>query len=284
MEFTRWQVGKVRITKVIEKTLAWEFGFAFPELTAEQIDAIDWLAPHFVDADGKMLLSVHGLVVESEGRRILVDTCIGNDKERGHPDFAQLDTNFLGDLEAAGFAPTDIDTVCCTHLHVDHVGWNTRLVDGSWVPTFPSARHLFGRVEYEYWKGLHDGRANPVFTDSVMPVVDAGLVDLVESDHRLTNEVRLEPTPGHTPGHHSVVIDSEGARAVITGDMIHSPLQFAHPDQPVKFDTDTVQAAVSRRAFATRYADSSTLVIGTHFATPTAGRVVSDGAVWRFEV
>jgi glyoxylase-like metal-dependent hydrolase (beta-lactamase superfamily II) len=284
MEFTRWQIGKVRVTKVVEAPFVWEPTVVIPDVTPEMVAALPWLHPHFVDDAGNMLLSVHALVVESEGRRILVDTCVGNHKERPHPDMHRLDTTFLADLEAAGFPPATFDTVCCTHLHVDHVGWNTRLLDGAWVPTFPNARHLFGRIEYDYWKGRHDTRQDPVFTDSVLPVVDAGLVDLVESDHRLTAEVRLVPTPGHTPGHHSALIESGGGRAIITGDMIHWPLQFAHPDLAVRFDSDAAQGARTRRAFAQQYADTDVLVIGTHFPSPTAGHIVRDGDVWRFEV
>jgi len=265
--------------------LHWPFSALLPEVTPELIDERPWMRPHFVDEKGKMVLSIHGLVVESQGKRILVDTCIGNDKVRPTRSFNNLQTTFLADLEQAGFAPSSIDQVVCTHLHVDHVGWNTMLVDGRWVPTFPQARYLLGKIEYEFWKDNEDTALfGEVMADSVAPVWDAGLVDLVDSDHHLTDEVYLEPTPGHTPGHHSVVVESKGQRAVITGDMTHSPIQFSIPDMPSHADTDSARAISTRQAFVKRYADSPTLVIGTHFGGPTAGHIVADGDAWRFEV
>jgi glyoxylase-like metal-dependent hydrolase (beta-lactamase superfamily II) len=282
---TRWQIGDVTITKIQEVELHWPFTALLPDFTPELIDASPWMRPHFVDEKGKLILSIHGLVVESQGRRILVDTCIGNDKPRPTRPFNELHTTFLDDLTAAGFAPDSIDTVCCTHLHVDHVGWNTQLVDGRWVPTFTNARHLFGKVEYEFWLENEEVAVmGPYMSDSVIPIMDAGLADLVDPDHRLTDEVWFESTPGHTPGHYSVHISSGGVDAVITGDMTHSPLQFAHPHLSCSADTDAKQADQTRQDFVKRYGDTPTLIIGTHFAGPTAGRIVRDGDTWRFDV
>ena len=280
----QWQIGDVRVTKVVETVVAWRFSILLPDCTPELVDSVPWMRPHFADDDGKMLLSIHALVVESQGRRILVDTCIGNDKARPSRSFNMLQTDFLTRLGAAGFPPETIDVVTCTHLHVDHVGWNTRLADGVWVPTFPNARHLFNRAEYEYWHANPDEEINgTVIADSVEPVVDAGLVDLVTEDHRITDEVWLEPTPGHTPGHVCVRISSGGHDAIITGDMIHSPIQVRH-NLTCGVDTDSELGNRTRVAFVERYGDSGTLVIGTHFATPTAGHIVRDGAHWKFEV
>lgn len=280
----QWQIGDVRVTKVIETVVAWRFSILLPDCTPELVDSVPWMRPHFADDDGKMLLSIHALVVESQGRRILVDTCIGNDKARPSRSFNMLQTDFLERLAAAGFPADTIDVVTCTHLHVDHVGWNTRLADGVWVPTFPNARHLFNRAEYEYWHANPDEEMNgTVMADSVEPVVDAGLVDLVSEDHRITDEVWLEPTPGHTPGHVCVRISSGGNDAIITGDMIHSPIQVRH-NLTCGVDTDRDLGNRTRAAFVERYGDSGTLVIGTHFATPTAGHIVRDGAHWKFEV
>jgi glyoxylase-like metal-dependent hydrolase (beta-lactamase superfamily II) len=281
----RWQVGDVRISKVTEVELHWPFSALLPEVTEEIAERIPWLRPHFVDERGRMILSIHALVIESQGQRILVDTCVGNDKPRPVRPFNQLQTNFLAELDQAGFPRETIDTVVCTHLHVDHVGWNTMLVDGQWVPTFPNARHLFGQTEFDYWKENEDTAVfGEVMADSVLPVHQAGLADLVSSDHRVNDEVRLEPTPGHTPGHHSVVIESQGQLAVITGDMTHSPLQFALPALRCSADTDPVAAVATRKEFLARYGGTPTLVIGTHFAGPTAGHLVADGETWRFDV
>ena len=267
-----WSVGDARLTCIAELEVHWPFGILLPG-AEDVIDDYDWLRPDFVTDDGRMRLSMHSVVIESAGLRIIVDTCVGNDKSRpGAPPFEQLSTPFLGDLEAAGFAPETIDYVVCTHLHVDHVGWNTRLVDGQWVPTFPNARYLFVQAEYDYWRAEPQDYG-PVFEDSVQPVMDAGLADLVSPDHRINDEVWFESTPGHTPGHVSVIISSAGERAVITGDMIHHPLQFARPDMASSADyaADGASTATRLEAFP-RWSDGR-LVIGTHFAGRTAGHI-----------
>lgn len=289
-----WQIGQVRITQVVEAGPSpTSTKFLFRDPPADLVQQHGWLMPHFATPDGKLLMSVHAFVIESAGRSIVVDTCVGNDKPRQNPGWNRLQTNFLADLGAAGFAPERIDTVLCTHLHVDHVGWNTRWQDGRWVPTFPQARYLFARTEWAHWAAEAEARraAHPdvgpeddVFGDSVQPILDAGLADLVAMDHRLTDEVWLEPTPGHTPGHVSVRIRSGGMQAVITGDLMHHPIQCSEPDRLVKFDSDAVMARETRRRFLACCAADLSLVLGTHFAHPTAGRVVAAGAAWRFDV
>ncbi|HOB92476.1 MAG TPA: MBL fold metallo-hydrolase [Aquabacterium sp.] len=289
-----WQIGQVRITQVVEAGPSpTSTKFLFKDPPADLVQQHGWLLPHFASADGKLLMSVHAFVIESAGRTIVVDTCVGNDKPRQNPGWNRLQTNFLADLSAAGFAPERIDTVLCTHLHVDHVGWNTRWDGSRWVPTFPRARYLFARTEWAHWAAEAEARraASPdagpeddVFGDSVQPILDAGLADLVAMDHRLTDEVWLEPTPGHTPGHVSVRISSGAQQAVITGDLMHHPIQCSEPDRLVKFDSDAQMARDTRRRFLACCAADRSLVLGTHFAHPTAGRVVAAGPVWRFEV
>ena len=278
----RWQIGDVRITRVQELE-APGLHWLLPDAIPENLKTIPWLAPDFVDERGEALASVHALVVEAPGRRIVVDTCVGNDKERPIPPWNLRQGPFLKDLEAAGFAPESIDTVLCTHLHVDHVGWNTRLVEGRWLPTFPRARYLLGRTEWTHWSADDDSLTQTILADSVRPVFDAGLVDLVDSNHHISDEVRLEPTPGHTPGHVSVRIASRGEQAVITGDLMHHPCQMARPDWCANADSDPEQALATRRSFLERYVDTPTLVIGTHFAGPTAGRIVRDADAYRLD-
>ncbi|HVN91559.1 MAG TPA: MBL fold metallo-hydrolase [Candidatus Binataceae bacterium] len=280
----RWEIGNVKITRVVEMETASKGTFVLPEATPENIQRESWLQPHFADPNGRVKMSIHALIVESENRRIVVDTCLGNDKPRANPPWNMLQTSFLKDLEQAGFKRESITDVLCTHLHVDHVGWNTMLVNGRWVPTFPQARYLIGRVEWNHWSKDTDPFTKDPIDDSVRPIVDAGLATLVEDTHRITDEVWLEPTPGHTPGHFSVRISSRGADAVITGDLMHHPVQFAHPEWNCGFDSIPDQARSTRRAFIERYADKPVLVFGTHFATPTAGHVVKEGANWRFRV
>lgn len=280
----QWTVGDVRITSVAELDDGVIPGeVVLPDANAAAIQDIAWLRPLFADDDGNVRLRIQALIVESEDRRIVVDTCLGNDKDRSQPFFHQLQTPFLGDLAAAGFAPDTIDTVICTHLHVDHVGWNTILVDGRWVPTFPNARYILSRVDVEHWATS----VNPdgdVYGDSVAPVIDAGLADLVDAPFAITGDVSLIPSPGHSPGHVSVRITSGGEEAIITGDVMHHPSQCARPEWPSAFDVDTAHAEKTRREFLDAYADRDVLIIGTHFATPCAGNIRRDGDSFHFVV
>jgi glyoxylase-like metal-dependent hydrolase (beta-lactamase superfamily II) len=279
-----WHVGSATITPVIEVETITSPRFLFPMLDKAGVLAIAerarWLRPHFVDDAGYLLQRIQCLVIEIDGHRIAVDTCVGNDKVRANPGWNKLDLPFLADLEAAGFTTDSIDFVVCTHLHVDHVGWNTRLVDGRWVPTFSNARYIFVADELDYWKVTEYDGGDDIFGDSVTPIVDAGLADLVTIDHQVCPGVRLDPTPGHTPGHASVVVESDGKRAVITGDMIHTPVQIAEVELSSSFDFDPLAAADTRRSFLTRYHDG-TLVIGTHWGGPGAGTIATmDDGRW----
>jgi glyoxylase-like metal-dependent hydrolase (beta-lactamase superfamily II) len=195
-----------------------------------------------------------------------------------------LATPFLQHLADAGWSRDSVDVVVCTHLHVDHVGWNTMLVDGKWVPTFPKARYLIGKREFEHWSNEGDEEQQAIMGDSVRPIFDAGLAELVEMDHCISPEVRLTPSTGHTPGHVSVMIESEGQTAVITGDITHHPCQMAHPEWATSFDSDTQAATATRAKLFAEWADQPILVIGTHYAAPTAGHVKRDGAAFRFAV
>lgn len=279
----RWQVGSVRITRVVEIEGPSPGSFLFPDATPEKLLQHAWLKPHFLLEDGRILASIHCFVVESQGRVIVVDTCVGNDKPRDVGAWHLRQGRFLEDLAEAGFAREKVDTVLCTHLHVDHVGWNTMLVADRWVPTFPTARYLIGRREWEHFRDEPEGPDRAARNDSVRPVIESGLVDFVDMDHVMTSEVRLEPTPGHTPGHVSVVIRSGGEEAVITGDLMHHPVQCAEPGWASRFDVDAEAARRTRRAFLESRAARKVLVLGTHFATPTGGRVVAEGGAFRFD-
>jgi glyoxylase-like metal-dependent hydrolase (beta-lactamase superfamily II) len=280
---SRWKIGDVTITRVIELEMTGGTRFILPDALRDAVKPIAWLRPHFADEAGNLVMSIHALVVETKDRRILVDTCIGNDKVRQIPAWSLRNGPFLQDLAAAGYPVDSIDTVLCTHLHIDHVGFNTSLKDGRWVPTFPHARYLFGREEWEHWNAEEPRGIPGPIDDSVRPIVDAGLHQLVEVDHRLTDEISLEPTRGHTPGHVSVRIRSRGEEALITGDFVHHPCQMARPDWCSSADTDREQGIATRKRMFESLAAAPVLVIGTHFATPTAGRVVKDGQVWRFD-
>ena len=197
----KWQIGDVTVTKVVELETTGGSRFILPQATREAVLPISWLIPHFADDQGRLKMSIHALMVEAPGRRIIVDTCLGNDKkDRAIPTWNDRQGRFLEDLASAGFQRETIDTVLCTHLHVDHVGWNTMLSGGQWVPTFPKARYLFGRVEYAYWSTQTERTDMlPVFADSIRPVFERGLADLVEWDHQICPEIRLMPSTGHSP-------------------------------------------------------------------------------------
>jgi len=281
-----WQVGAVKVTRVVELEMPISYDERQPflaEATPEALRRTPWLYPHFVNDQDQMLLSVHALLVETPSLRLVVDTCIGNDKGRRMMRGQALSTPFLDHLAGAGWSRDGVDAVVCTHLHVDHVGWNTMLKDGAWVPTFPKARYLIGRTEHAYWSAEGGEEQQEILGDSVKPIFDAGLAELVEADHRLSNEIRLMPTHGHTPGHVSVVIESEGETAIITGDMMHHPCQVGRPNWSPDFDSDKAKAAETRKGFLDQVADKPILIIGTHFAGPTAGHVRSEGAGYWFD-
>jgi len=285
VEMQQWQIGSVTVTRVVEMEVAGGTRFILPDATRDVCLDHSWMQPHFMDKEGNLIMSIHSLVVDTGERRIIVDTCLGNDKEREIPAWNRLQTSFLEDLTAAGYPPDTIDTVMCTHLHVDHVGWNTRLIAGEWVPTFTNARYLIARREWEHWSTAGDDPTyGPVLADSVQPIVDRDLHELVEVDHQLCAEVSLLSTPGHTPGHVSVMIESDGRRAMITGDCFHHPVQMSRPDWCSSADSDRARGEATRRALLDRLSgdDADVLVIGTHFATPTSGhvRVAADGAHW----
>jgi glyoxylase-like metal-dependent hydrolase (beta-lactamase superfamily II) len=282
-----WQVGAVKITCVVKMLIPFpydpEAGF-LRDATPEALKASPWLYPHFANEDGSLNTSIQALLMGAPGLRLMVDTCIRNDKPRQFTGGNPLATPFLQHLADAGWSRDSVDVVVCTHLHVDHVGWNTMLVDGKWVPTFPKARYLIGKHEFEHWSNAGDEEQLTIMGDSVRPIFDASLAELVEMDHRISPEVRLIPSAGHTPGHVSVMIESEGQSAVITGDTTHHPCQLAHPEWATRFDSDTQAATATRAKLFAAWANRPILVIGTHYAPPTAGRVKRDGAAFRFEV
>ncbi len=268
-----WQVGDVKITRIVELEAVGGSKFILPDATRDACLAYEWMQPHFMDGAGNLIMSVHALIVDTGERCIMVDTCIGNDKERNIPAWSHLQTSFLADIAAAGYPRERIDTVMCTHLHVDHVGWNTMLVDGEWIPTFPNARYLMAEKEWAYWDQAAEADYGPVIDDSVRPVVESGLAEFVPETYEICEGVRLEPTPGHTPGHVSVHISSNGHEALITGDCIHHPVQMTRTDWCSSADYDQAQGRTTREDLLEKYVDRDVLIIGTHFATPTAGHV-----------
>jgi len=277
----QWKVGKVKITKVVELETVGSTRFILPQASRDEIQNLPWLIPHFATDEGRLKMSIHSLIVETDKRRIVVDTGLGNDKQgRGVPTWNNRNEPFLEKLTAAGYPPDSIDMVLCTHLHVDHVGWNTKLAGGRWVPTFANARYVFGRSEYDYWR---DHSVEPahlaVFNDSVKPIMDAGRAELIASDAKLTDEISMISTPGHSPGHMSIHIISDGEEVLLTGDVAHHPCQMAHLDWSSTADSDPKESITARRELFSRFADGPVLVIGGHY---DAGHIKRDGEAFKF--
>jgi len=277
------QIGDIRVDRIVD----WDGPFLtamqmFPDASREALEPhLDWLAPGALSADElRMNLPVQSYLVRSGRHTLLIDSCIGCRKSHNaFPGWGgRSDETWLANLRAAGVAPEDIDTVMCTHLHVDHCGWNTRLVDGRWGPTFPNAKYLFAKPEYE----ASAAGNGIVFRESVLPVMEAGQAVLVALDHEIDAGICFEPTVGHTPGHVAVALASKGARGVMSGDLIHSPLQLAFPEWSPRVDWDRALSAQTRRSFLETHADSDTVVMTAHFPQPSMGRVVSAGNAFRF--
>ena len=279
----RWQVGDVKVTSIMESADRIPWAPLFSAETADHYKKYDWLVPKFITPEGMIILAVQAFVLEARGKRIVIDTCVGNDRERALPQCADLQTAFLDDFKSAGFDPDSINFVLCTHLHFDHCGWNTKLENGRWVPTFPRARYLFGRKEWAYWQQVLKEKSEDVrhILDSVQPIIDAGLADFVDTNHKLMDEIWLEPSHGHTPGHVSVHVSSRGQEAVVTGDVFHNPIQFPEPEICSAACVDKDMSRQTRRDFIARYGNSPVRFFAIHFNEP-AGRVVSDAKGCRF--
>jgi glyoxylase-like metal-dependent hydrolase (beta-lactamase superfamily II) len=286
---TSFEVGNTRIDRIVEQEEPFfDPLHFFPKLTKETLEANrSWLEPRYHDPkSGKMILCIQSYLVRTPHHTILVDSCVGNHKERPtRPFWHQMQSDrYEQNLKAAGVGLGDIDYVMCTHLHTDHVGWNTRLENGRWVPTFPKARYVFADRELAHWTERHakDPSAFPWITDSVLPIVAANRVDVVKSAYAFNDLVELIPTPGHTFDHYSVKVGKSGADAVITGDMVHSPLQMKYPELGMMADWDSEEAGRSRRRLFGQLCDTSTLLCTAHFPSPSTGRVGRDGDAFRF--
>jgi glyoxylase-like metal-dependent hydrolase (beta-lactamase superfamily II) len=288
------ELGRMRIHTVHEMDSPVPLLSQLPGTTeADMRRLLEWYdQPDEVNPDPEtslMTFSVHSWVIELDGRTIQSDSCCGNHKNRSLPEVSQLDTDYLGDLRRAGFAPEDIDLVLCTHLHFDHVGWYTRLENGRWVPTFPNARYLFGRRDYEYFRGEPAGEElhYQAFVDSILPVMEAGKGELVDEEfvaHReIGDGVWLEPAFGHSPGCCTINAQAGGAPALFWGDVIHHPVQLIRHDLPFAFDTDGATACKVRKATMERLADSDALCFPAHFRRTSAGYVKRDGDAFRYE-
>lgn len=274
--------GPFAITRVVEREGAFRtpdflLPDATPELFAETNTSRD---PRFYDpASNLLVMGFFSLIVRTSRHVILVDTCVGNDKERALPEWHRRNGSFLADLAAAGCPPETVTHVLCTHLHADHVGWNTRLINGRWVPTFPNAKYIMARAEVAHWEHERSVAATPPnhgsWEDSVQPIIDAGLAVLVDSDYEIEPGVHLMPAPGHTPGNVVLCLDDGKERAFLIGDTIHHPVQIERPRWSSKFCWDPAQSRQTRIAFVERVADTGAWIMPAHFPAPTAVQITS---------
>ncbi len=279
----RFAVGDISVAKIVDVVEPTSPRFLFVDKTRSDFDPhLDWLQPNFITDKKLMLLSIHSFVVQTRHHTILVDTCVGNHKEGlSFPQWNGRQGDYLTNLAAAGLAPEDIDFVFCTHMHLDHTGWNTRLDNGRWVPTFVKATYLFDRGEWEAWRDHPGSSEQSVLAQNINPIIEANQVHWVSGAWEIDDAIRLLPTPGHTPGHCSVELTWRGQRAIITGDMMIHPVQIAEPDWQQIGDFDKSMATATRKRCIDQVCDSDVLILGTHFNTPTAVRVVSEGAACR---
>lgn len=285
-------IGDITWHRIIEaEGPEFEIGFLLPDATPEAIEPYrDWLEPDFLEpGTGRLIMATQSYVLKTAHHTVLIDSCVGNDKERRfYPPWSGLSgTKYIDDLAAIGLSVGDIDFVMCTHLHADHVGWNTRLVDGRWVPTFPNARYVFAETEFGFWSELNrKGKkySDGCIDDSVLPVVEAGQADIVADDYAFNDHIWFEQTPGHTPGHVSIRLQSNGANAIVSGDVVHTPVQVREPGWSAVGCSDRALSAETRRAFLDRYCETDTLVMTGHFPSPSVGHVYrhGDGFGFRF--
>jgi glyoxylase-like metal-dependent hydrolase (beta-lactamase superfamily II) len=275
-------LGRLSISRVYEGDAVVPLSVALPSVTAQDLAQLKgwYWDPHLaeVPSEAGMCISVHSFVIRVDGRNILIDTCCGNDKKRSLPPVNLQQWPYLENLARAGLRPEDIDLVMCTHLHFDHVGWNTRLKDGTWVPTFPKARYLYGRRDLEFFsKQRHEALHREAFDDSVAPILDAGLADLVDADSKIHRElgdgIWLQDVSGHSPGNLCVIAECGGSRAVFSGDCFHHPIQLVRPDAAFFADENPPEASATRRRLFEQYANTDAIFFPAHFTGATAGRV-----------
>jgi glyoxylase-like metal-dependent hydrolase (beta-lactamase superfamily II) len=259
----------------------------FPTLSKELFEENrSWLVPEFIDASGGVLLCIQGFVIKTPHHNILIDACVGNHKHRPmRPVWNLMNSDrFEKGLAATGLTVNDIDYVMCTHLHGDHVGWNTRLENGRWVPTFPKAKYIMADRELEHWtaREKENPASFPWITDSVLPIIAAKREQIVKSDFAFSEQVRLVPTPGHTIDHFAVMVGEPGRDAFITGDMIHSPIQGRYPELGMFADYDSAEAGKTRRKIFDQFCEQSTIICASHFPAPSTGLVRRWGDGYKF--
>lgn len=290
MEF---RFGELTVRKIFElDSIFVPLRMAFPEVSAADLQRLrSWYWNSLLQDEpekAQQEMYLHSYVLQTGGKNILIDTCCGNQKDRSLPFFHQLNTPYMQNLHAAGLTPEAIDVVMCTHLHFDHVGWNTRLENGKWVPTFPNARYLFTRADFEYFdRNRTDPLYGPAFIDSILPILEHGQAELVETDHVLEHEIQgnvwLEGAPGHSPGSSMIHARAGATSLLFSGDTFHHPIQLACPELKFFGDDDAALACETRRAVFAKHADKGTVFFPAHFGHTSGGRVRAHEGSFRYD-
>lgn len=283
----KWTIGNVEIFQIVEIEAGKILQNILPDANLENVKKIKWLIPNFTNKDGELKALVQSFLIKSNNKYILIDTCNGNNKNRPTlHEWSNLNTKFIEKINQIDISPSDIDYVACTHLHFDHVGWNTTLVNGKWIPTFPKAKYIFSKEEYKYWKSKPKKELIDDFLgieDSVLPIIDAGLSELVDDTYKFDDQVSFFSTPGHTPSHVSVLIESKGEKALISGDFIYHPCQIEKPEWKNTVDTYPQQAIETRKQILLSLANTKTLLLGSHFPNPVGGYIVTQNGKLMFK-
>lgn len=273
-----WRFGKLTITQVVEVESTFSHRFILSDADDDALADMPWLSPHYVDSDGKLRLSIQAFIIDDTENRIIVDTCLGNNKERAMDVWSNLSGPFLENLKKAGYERHTITHVICTHLHIDHVGWNTMWNGESWVPTFPNSEYIFTNVDWEHWSKSEHSDDIRTMEDSVLPLFQQANTRLVSMSEEILPHIKLIPTPGHTPGHVSVCVESDGKQALISGDIMHHPCQIAHPEWGSHADHSPELAEETRRCVMEQLENTKTALLGTHFSRLACGFVVGSNA------
>ncbi|MBQ74319.1 MAG: MBL fold metallo-hydrolase [Gammaproteobacteria bacterium] len=289
-----WNLGNTRITRIEELTgPLFDPVTFFPDYSPEIVEKHrDWIYPNHIDSvSGNIIASMHSWLIETPHHKILVDTCVGNDKDRmPYRDWHRMQSPWPNNFKATGVTPDQIDFVMCTHLHIDHVGWNTRLENGQWVPTFPNAKYVFSEIEFEFWKEERNAENpdvfkkvnNQVFDDSVLPIVR--LAEMINGEVDLIDDLlHISPAPGHTPGSITLALSSEGDKALFTGDICHHPIQVYEPNWNSAFCEIPDEAISTRRAMLERCVESNALMMPAHFGPSFVGHVLDSGTGFSFK-
>lgn len=280
MQANSLNFGNIRVTRLVESDgPLLRPAEIYPDSTPELIQANrDWLAPRFYDpVTDRLVITIQSFLIQADGKNILVDTCVGDCKDRAREDFHQQRWNWLQQLSQIGVGADQIDVAISTHMHVDHVGWHTRWDGSAWIPTFPNARYLFTSPEWEYWKD-NEGhpslvRSGDYIGDSIWPLFHAGVADVVPMDHELAPGIQLIPLEGHTPGHVGVRLDTLKGTVILSADLFHTPLQCCHPTWNTRFCLNPDQSRATRINHMEKFANDQTLLMPAHFPSPNLGRL-----------